>query len=326
MSEEPPKKRARTSAGFASASIASYFSSPTSSSMPSSSSSSTGLTVGTTELTVFGGQQHISGQVEFASPPTTPNTKTSVVEKLKSGAQQMDLLLKAIQASRLSKTQGKDWQMKLVKKGQVTDFLRERLNEQIAQCKRRSAFDYLRDQSISSNPEKVKEYIDALDDKHGLCILAGGSGYPQIKIPSASQTVSQSDQKAGKAIGLIQVQSYNLAAILDEVKTDDELVVSIQATLAEVQAAHRVSAHLCKKVCLNAHHTARVSANVNVKFHESCAAMWVINDQLFSFCHCPSGKGTCFAPGTLFAADPAIALAFAANVQSLLANTSNVTV
>lgn len=99
--------------------------------------------------------------------------------------------------------------------------------------------------------------------------------------------VSTSDKKAGKAIGLLQVQSYNLAAILDDIKTDHELIQALEQTIADAAEGRTVGGHLCKRVCLNSKHIRNVSANVNVKFHESCPAMWVINDQLISFCHLP---------------------------------------
>jgi len=110
-------------------------------------------------------------------------------------------------------------------------------------------------------------------------------------------------------------------------KTDDELVTALQQLVVDAQTARRVGGHLCKRVCLNSRHIVQVSANVNVKFHEACPAMWVINDQLYSFCHCPTGdKGFCLAPGGLFAADASCAAAFVRSIQSLLQNTSNVNV
>jgi len=213
----------------------------------------------------------------------------------------------------------------MVKHGKVTEYLREKLREQTDKCKRRSAFDYLRNHSLNSDPIKVKEFIDALDAKHTHCLLADGGGYPQLKIPCASVTVSKSDQKAGKQIGLLQIQSYNLSAVLDDVKTDDQLVGALEQLVVDAQTARRVGGHLCKRVCLNSRHIVQVSANVNVKFHEACPAMWVINNQLYSFCHCPTGdKGICLAPGGLFAADASCAAAFQRSIQSLLQNTSNV--
>jgi len=237
----------------------------------------------------------------------------------------MDSLLQAIETNQLCKTQGRDWKDKMAKAGRVTEYLRDKLQEQIDKCKRRSAFDYLRDHSLNSNPVKVKEFIDALNARHTQCILADGGGYPQLKVPCASVTVSKSDKNAGKQIGLLQIQSYNLSAVLDEIKTDDELVTALKQLVADAQTARRVGGHLCKRVCLNRRHIVQVSANVNVKFHEACPAMWVINDQLYSFCHCPmAGNEICLAPGGLFAADASCAEAFKRSVQSLLQNRSNV--
>jgi len=237
----------------------------------------------------------------------------------------MDSLLQAIKSNQLSKTQGKDWKDKMLKKGKATEYLREKLQEQIHKCKRRSAFDYLRDHSVNSTPSKIKEFIDELDAKHTHCIIAEGSGYPQLKIPCASVGVSKSDKKVGKAIGILQIQSYNLSAVLDEVKTDDDLVEALTRLVADAQTARTVGGHLCKRVCLNSRHIVQVSPNVNVKFHEACPAMWVINDQLYSFCHCPVGnQRSCLAPGGLFAASALCAAAFKESIQCLLLNTSNV--
>ena len=260
-----------------------------------------------------------------SSAPTTPSTKAAAEEKLKGGTKQMSDLLQAILNSELCQTQGKNFSDRKVKKGKVAEYLQERLQEQTAKCKKRSAFDYLREHSVNSQPDKVKEYIDTLNNKHGLCLLTEGSGYPQLKIPCSSVAVSKSDEKAGKSIGLLQVQSYNLAVILDEIKTDDELTQALQQTIADAAQARTVGGHLCKRVCLNSKHIRNVSANVNVKFHESCAGLWVVNDRLVSFCHCPAGGGiTCMAPGGLFRASESCATAVKDSIESVLVHKSNV--
>ena len=248
----PPKRRKAASEGAAtttsshSPAISSFFSpSPTSLSSPAA------LTVDVHEQGK-GVTKSVKGVQE--SPPTTPSTKAAAAEKLKGGAKQMSDLLQAIKNSQLCHTQGKNWKEKVVKKGRVTDYLKEKLADQHQKCKKRSAFEYLRNHNINSQPAKVKEYIDALDTKHGMCLLTEGSGYPQLKVPCSSMTVSSSDKKASKAIGLLQVQTYNLAVILDEIKTDDELIQALEQTITDAAQARTVGGHLCKRVCLNSKH------------------------------------------------------------------------
>ena len=256
-SQQPRKRRKTTSEGAtglssspSSARITSYFSSSS-----VSRSSQPGLAVDLTEEASGVSKRVVSAEV---SPPTTPSTKAAATEKLKGGVKQMSDLLQAIKDSQLSGTQGRNWKDQVVKTGEVTEFLKGKLIDQLSKCKKRSAFDYLRDHSISSQPEKVKEYIDALDSRHGMCLLTDGSGYPQLKLPCSSVAVSSSDKKAGKAIGLLQVQTYNLALILDEIKTDDELMQALQQTIADAAQARTVGGHLCKRVCLNSKHIRNV--------------------------------------------------------------------
>ncbi len=321
----PPKRRATLGPGHAS-STSSSSSSPTSRSFfpPPASQSHTGLTVDVHSKQEKGVSKKRKLSVE-ESPPTTPSTAAAAEEKLKGGAKQMSDLLKAIKDSQLSETQGKNWKDKKLKKGKVTEYLQERLADQISRCKHRSAFDYLRDHNIDSQPDKVKEYIDTLDAKYGKCLVTDGSGYPQLKVPCSTMTVSSSDARAGKSIGLLQIQTYNLAVILDEIKTDDELIVALEHTIADAARARTVGGHLCKRVCLRSTHISNVSANVNVKFHESCPGMWVIKDKLISFCHCPVGSGnTCMAPGGLFQASASCVVSMRTAVESVIVNTSNV--
>lgn len=319
----PSPKRPKIASSEARASVASssHSSRPITSFFPPPSQSRAGITVDVQ------GQEdkRVVSRIEDVSPPTTPSTKAAAKEKLKGGAKQMNDLLRAIQNSELSETQGRNWKDKVVKRGQVTKYLKGKISDQHDKCKKRSAFDYLRDHNINSQPNKVKEYIDALDTKHGLCLITEGSGYPQLKVPWSTAEVSTSDKKAGKAIGLLQVQTYNLAVILTEVKTDDDLIQALEKTISDAEEARTVGGHLCKRVCLNPKHIRNVSANVNVKFHESCPGMWVVNDQLISFCHCPAGGGvTCMAPGGLFQANNSCIISMKDSIQSVLVNTSNV--
>ena len=266
-----------------------------------------------------------SAEESPSSAPTTPSTKAAATEKLKGGAKQMSDLLQTIQSNQICETQGKNWKDTLVKKGKVAEYLKRKMRDQLDKCKKRSAFDYLRDHNIDSQPDKVKEYIDTLDIKHGKCLLTDGSGYPQLKVPCSAVAASKSDKTAGKSIGLIQVQSYNLAVVLDEVKTDDELVQALQQTIADAAQARTVGGHLCKRVCLNSKHIRNVSANVNVKFHESCPGLWVIEDKLISFCHCPAGgEIMCMAPGGLFQASASCRASMKDSIVSIIGNTSNV--
>lgn len=270
--------------------------------------------------------KRVSSAVESpTSAPTTPSTKAAAKVKLQGGAKQMSDLLQAVKNLQLSTTQGRDWKDKTVKKGRVTDYLKSRLKDQQDKCTKHSAFGYLREHCINSDPERIKEYIDRLDTQHGLCILPGTVGYPQTKIPCSTVTVSDSDKKVNKVIGLLQVQTYNLAVILDEIKSDDELVAALEKTIADQAEVKTVGGHLCKQVCINSKHIRNVSPNVNVKFHEACSALWVIENELISFCHCPVGGGiTCLAPGGLFKASGSCIDAVKSSINAVLRNTGNI--
>jgi len=258
------------------------------------------------------------------TPPASPVSKASQ-EKLAAGTKQYVTLLNAIRESTLCTTHGGDWKNRKVKSGGALTFLQGMVEKQRHVASERSAFRYLFNHTFGSTTEdQVRELVVKLDAKYGQCVILPGSGYPQVKIPCSTQTVTPGDKKANKHIGLIQVQSYNLAEIIHKCTTDQELMLSLEAEIKAVTEQHYVSAHVCKKVCLNINHTLKLTDNVNIKFHDACAAMWVINGVLYSFCHC-SSKGIRLAPSSMFSDHDCVAR-FKANLGALGTNTTNVNV
>jgi len=189
------------------------------------------------------------------------------------------------------------------------------LREMCSGANQSSPFDYLRRQCINSTSSQVEEYIRRLNTKYVLCLLF--TTYPQCKIPCGTITVSASDQQAGKKIGLVQIQAYNLALLLEGCDDDEQLVGRLQQEIDAGGTGLTVGAHLCKRICLNVAHIARLSSHTNVKFHDSCPAYWVINGNLINFCSCSTVK-KCIGSTPAF-----VYTEFARSIGYILSNTSS---
>jgi len=103
--------------------------------------------------------------------------------------------------------------------------------------------------------------------------------------------------------------------------SDQQLIERLQQEIAAGNQQLYVGAHLCKRVCSEVRHIARVPAGTNVKFHDSCTAMWVVNGTLVNFCACVESDKKCLSVNQGSTINTAI---FANALHHVISNTSNV--
>jgi len=234
--------------------------------------------------------------------------KTSAIEATECsfGTKQLSDLLSGIKNRTLYATAGKKWKTQSLG-GKVAAYIRESLSRESTEKARRelrTVFDYLRLHRVQTTEEEAKVFQEQLDVDFGLCRPLSSSGeegkkkagetHPQLKIPD-SRRPPQSD----RSIGVLQIQAYTLASLMQGVNTDEQLMKALENEIKSCSAGTRVTAHLCKRTCTVPKHLLRVPSGVNIAAHETCPAYWLVRGHLHSFCSCP-GEQRCLAPGPRF--------------------------
>jgi len=229
---------------------------------------------------------------------------TSLVGGETKDQKQLQALRKAIVGKTLYKTQGKDYKNHRVKNAMT--FLRERLDTQAKQStKRQETFDYLEHHRVGGggggggNVEAAKARLIAHYNGQDMCVVS--SGRRQLKLPCADMKASQSDSNKGKVIGVCQVQSPMVEWLLQASNGVQERFLEELDRVVSAKPVH-VAAHLCKRICAVESHVECVPHKVN-KRHDFCAAWWLINGALVSFCQCSNAGKKCIRPGPDFDCD-----------------------
>jgi len=230
-------------------------------------------------------------------------SKRSASDDDKKGKRQMTALIDAVSNNTLSETQGANWKRDLLKDGDVVTWLRGKLAAQRSRSDRQlPTFDYLEAHVVSvhgdTSAQAVASLRAQLDAKYGsTCHVS--TTHPQLKLPCSSSPVTASDEKNGKRIGLLQVQSYLLQELIEsgDVSDKSSLMTALQIRINNESG---VAAHLCKRICLAPYHCVHTTFAVN-KAHDFCPAWWVVNGNLVNFCTCPTAK-KCLRPGPQFQA------------------------
>jgi hypothetical protein len=211
-------------------------------------------------------------------------------------------LKEAIQQGALSRTQGQDYKAQFLRDNELVGFLKGKLTS-AKDDTTTDALGYLAGHKIGDcSPEdfsQAKQHI--IQASGGIHRCDNPENYRQVKIPCSLKKVTASDARANKKIGLLQVQSYVLAYMLqrlDVCATGQDLLSEIDAfiTIDNGEGAPRqVAAHLCKRKCSEPSHIALVPDVVNKK-HDYCPAWFICKGKAISFCTCDEAV-KCIAPG-----------------------------
>jgi len=208
-------------------------------------------------------------------------------KQVKFGKKQISALLESVESLSVFDSQGAKRQR--VPKEEIVEFIRAKLTRQRVKGDKINRFDYVSQQSVGSDKRGIEAAISHLSTRHGECILT--ESHHQLKIPSSTVHVTESDRrKNNKEIGVVQIQSYSLALIVDRDKcTYEDLILTLRDFCDRELL---VGAHLCKSKCTQKSHVASVPVSTNIKLHDSCPSYWLVNNQLVNMCSC---HAECFA-------------------------------
>ena len=221
------------------------------------------------------------------------------------GLKQIEALCAALDQSMIYDGQGSRAQP--VDHGQVVKFLQQKLQDARMKLSGQlpsngatpQSFKYLYDHCLGSTRDDVANAIQILNARHLPCLIT--NNHHQLKIASGLVSPTPSDKKNGKVRGLIQIQSHNLAMILDREELDFDTLRECLDALSSHNRGFEVGAHLCKQTCLQKGHCKRMGVTVNIKNHETCPGYWLVKGSLVNFCSCDEVQ--CIAPGPFFKAN-----------------------
>lgn len=198
----------------------------------------------------------------------------------------LEIFRDAMLAETLTRTQGSDYQAKVVPFNEVYSFLLNKMGNLKNSLSEFETFEYLNGQCVNTDRDVLESFKSRLKISFKNCSMM--NHYSQLKIPCTTIRPMRSDANNNKRCGTITLQFWLISMLMDAADDSHELYRVID----EYLETHRgdVGSHLCKKVCSTRGHVIPTKSIVNIKTHDSCPAFWVVNQKLYSLCICDGNK------------------------------------